>query len=267
MKFIHSFYGKRCDQYGMYINQLCFALSCLCIKKLGYEIELHCDDSAYEYLYFLPYDNIYVDLNDLHQPKRIYAKCKFDVMKDMNLGDIHIDGDVFLLKDKIKDYLDFSDYDVIVQCKETLKNMGGYLWEESTTAFKNCDYPKWANKVCRNMYNCGIVGINNPELKKIYFETYYDMLSQYSKKGIDLCSVPDINIEQQFLYDLCKKNNYKVKCLLDENDLHGSAAKLGYSHLMGVSKRQLYKNVIKMIYKLDKNIYLKIKEKWNGIFE
>lgn len=265
MKFIHSFYLGDCkDDMKIYINQICFVLSCLCIKKLGYDIDLHCDDNMYNYLKIAPYNNIYCDLNDLKQPKRIYAKSKFDVMSKEDLGNIHIDGDVFLLKNDIKNYLNFDEYDLIVQCKETRKNMGGYLWDESSYAFKNCEYPIWADRKCEFMYNCGVVGINNENLKSEYFETYYTMLQRYINNGIDLGSVPDIIIEQQFLYDLCNTRGYKVKVLLDEDDLDESARKLGYSHLMGPSKYNMREDILKMIYKLDKNIYLKIKEFWNG---
>lgn len=267
MKFIHSFYlDENKDPEYIYINRICFILSCLCARKLGYDIDLHCNKNMYKYLSIAPYTNVYVDLDDLKQPHRIYAKSKFDVMSKEDLGNIHLDGDVFLLKDSIKQLLDFSEFDLIVQCKETRKNMGGYLWTESSNSFKNCEYPNWACKVCNVMYNCGVVGINNKDLKDEYFETYYNMLKKYEKFGVDVCSVPDIIIEQQFLYDICKYRGYKVKTLLNEDDLEGSAKDIGYSHLMGRSKYKFKDNVEKMIYKLDKNIYFEIKDKkWQNI--
>lgn len=258
---VHSFYGLNCKKVNMFINHICFVLSCICAKKIGYNIELHCDSETEKLFSIAPYDNIYIDLDNLIQPNKIYAKPKFDIMKDKPLGDIHIDGDVFLIDENYKDILLFDNYDVIVQCKETPKNIGSTIeWENSQKSLINCNYPSFANRTCNKMYNCGVIGINNAELKNIYFDTYYKMLEEYEQNGLIIDrSVPDIIIEQQFLCDLCENNHYKVKFILDENDLQGSAKEIGYNHLIGNSKYKLYESILKMIKKLDLNTYNKIK--------
>ena len=49
------------------------------------------------------------------------------------------------------------------------------LYNLSTEALKNYEYPEWAPRTYDSMYNCGIIGINNPKLKREYFDTYYLM--------------------------------------------------------------------------------------------
>jgi hypothetical protein len=268
MQLVHSFSAKGCNTENLFYHCITFVLSCLYAKQNGFKINLHCDKLTNKYFSVAPYDNIYVDLEELEKPhNRIYAHSKFHVMDKYPLGTIHIDGDVILMKQGLIDELKFSDYDVIVQCKETKENWDGAgLYESSTEALKNCEYPEWAPRECDSMYNCGVVGINNPELKKEYFETYNLMLERFKKDGIDMHSVPDIIIEQKFLMDLCNTRGYKVKFLLDENRLQEHANEIGYQHLIGTSKGRLHKQCLKFIYKLDRDVYYKMKNMWSTLF-
>jgi hypothetical protein len=79
-------------------------------------------------------------------------------------------------------------------------------------------------------------------------------------------SVPDIIIEQKFLMDLCNKRGYKVKLLLETDNLRESATKIGYQHLIGSSKGRLHKQCLKLIYKLDKKVYTDLKYRWSGLY-
>lgn len=268
MQLVHSFHSKGCEIEKLFYHCVTFVLSCLYAKKNGFKINLHCDEITNKYFSVAPYDNIYVDLNDVEKPhKRIYAHSKFYTMEKYPPGTIHIDGDVILMYPILKELLNFDGYDVIVQCLETKDNWDGAgLYELSTEALKNCKYPEWAPRECERMYNCGVVGINNPELKKEYFETYFKMLEEYKKNGIDMHSVPDIIIEQKFLMDLCETKGYKVKFLLDENKLKENAAEIGYQHLIGSSKGRLHKQCLKLIYRLDPHVYNNMKLKWISLF-
>lgn len=265
MKLVHTFYNINDNKAHEFINHICFMLSCLCAKNIGYNIDLHCDKKTAELYSIAPYDNIYADLIDLDMPKGIYAKSKFDIMKNEPFGDIHIDGDVFLLRETVKPFLEFDEYDIIVQNKETHKNVGCHLWNESSYLLSKCKYPEYAKKKCDAMYNCGVIGFNNQELKNIYFNMYYSMLEQYRKNSVDGVGIPDIIIEQQFLCDLCEKYNYKVKFVLDEKNPKEISKKIGYSHLIGPSKYTYYKNVIKLIQKMDKGIYEELKKIYKNI--
>lgn len=266
MKLIHLFYAKNdMSMYGLFLQVACYTLSCLYAKRAGLEIELHCNSKAYEYFKYIPYDNIIIDLDnikdDLQIPDPFYAFTKFIVMKDQPLGTIHIDGDVFLINENFKELLNFDNYDVITQSIENPSNGYGYLWKESSKCFDNCEYPEWAKRACNSMYNCGVIGFNNQELKDYYFNTYWEMINKYKNiKNIQCDAVPDIIIEQQFLYDYCKYKNYSVKLLLDTEDIQGSAKRIKYSHLIGDYKRIHIDKVIKCIYKYNIKLYQKLKE-------
>lgn len=267
VQLVHSFYTRYLDEKSFFIHCLCFVLSCIYAKKSGFLINLHTDKRGYEYLNMCPYDNIFVDLDDIDLPApKLFAAVKFKVMEKYPLGVIHIDGDVFLKKQELQDLIKFNEYDVIVQSIEAPPLYGGG-WKESASTLYRCEYPDWANRECNIMFNCGVVGINNPELKKLYFDTYWDMYGQYCKNGIIKPSVPDLVIEQQFLYDICKNKKYKFKCLIDGNHPSKSANKIGYQHLLGNSKNKEYLQIIKKIKELDVNIYQKLKMKFYGKFK
>ena len=266
MQLVHSFYTRHLDEKSFFIHCLCFVLSCIYAKKSGFLINLHTDKRGYEYLNMCPYDNIFVDLDDIDLPApKLFAAVKFKVMEKYPLGVIHIDGDVFLKKQELQDLIKFNEYDVIVQSIEAPPLYGGG-WKESASTLDRCEYPDWANRECNIMFNCGVVGINNLELKKLYFDTYWDMYGQYCKNGIIKPSVPDLVIEQQFLYDICKNKKYKFKCLIDGNHPSKSANKIGYQHLLGSAKNKEYLQIIKKIKELDLNIYQKLKMKFYGKF-
>jgi hypothetical protein len=112
------------------------------------------------------------------------------------------------------------------------------------------------------MYNCGVVCIKNEKLKQEYFDAYWKMYEEYDKRGIKEYTVPDIIIEQQYLVDLCDKHGYKVETILPELNHREYAGSIGYSHLIGESKYKQITNVLKVIYKYNKETYLKIKDKF-----
>jgi hypothetical protein len=116
---VSSFYTKYLDDVGFFLQCVCFALSSIYAKRSGFSINLHTDKRGYEYLKMCPYDNIFVDLDNVDLPSsRLYAAVKFKVMEKYPLGAIHIDGDVLLKNSNLLEHLLFDDYDVIVQSVE-----------------------------------------------------------------------------------------------------------------------------------------------------
>jgi hypothetical protein len=156
----------------------------------------------------------------------LYAAPKLKTLEKYPLGTIHIDGDVFLKRPSLVNELDFSTHDAIVQSIER-PPLYGWGWAGSASALKNCEYPEWAPRECKAMFNNGILGFNNQELKDEYLQTYWNMYEQFKTKGIHF-GVPDIIIEQQFLFELCKTKGYDVKCLIDGDKPSESANKIGY---------------------------------------
>ena len=83
MQLVHSFSAKGCSIENLFYHCVTFVLSCLYAKQNGFKINLHCDNLTNKYFSVAPYDNIYVDLEDLEKPhNRIYAHSKFNVMKN-----------------------------------------------------------------------------------------------------------------------------------------------------------------------------------------
>lgn len=266
LQLVSTFYTKHLNTVDFFIQSICFALSSIYAKKSGFSINLHTDKRGYEYLKCCPYTNIYCDLEDVDLPSpKLYAAVKFKVMEKYPLGTIHIDGDVFLKNPNLNDLLNFDNYDVIIQSLEQ-PPLYGFEWKQSASVWDNCTYPEWANRNCEKMYNCGVIGINNEDLRNEYYNTYWNMYNQFLEKGIDKPSVPDLIIEQQFLLDLCENKNYKVKFLIDGNQPSKSANAIGYQHIIGVAKKKEYMQILSMIKKLDIQVYNNLKNKFYGIF-
>lgn len=274
IRIVHSFRGKKSnnfeDKNWLAVNACLYGLSALLCKKHGYYIKLYCDDMFYKYLKDTGIEDLYdeIDLsvnNYPLPPKGIYADTKFRAMQNEPIGTVHLDGDVLLFNKNILNNIIHTPFDVLIQHKETKKNCSGTFWYESTQSLKNCDKPNWVNPVCNEMYNCGVVCIKNEKLKQEYFDTYWKMYNEYSKKGAidsNMPSVPDIIIEQQYLVDLCKYREYKVRTILPELYVHETAKNLGYSHLIGSGKFHHFTKVLKVIYKYNKEIYFKLKSKF-----
>lgn len=274
IRIVHSFRGRTANNVEnknwLARNACLYGLSALLCKKHGYFIKLYCDDVFYKYIKGTGIENLYdeIDLslnNYPLPPKGIYADTKFRVMQNEPIGTIHLDGDVFLFNKNILDNLINQSFDVLVQHKESKFNCSGAYWKESSYVLSNCNKPKWTKDICNAMYNCGVVCIKNENLKKEYFDTYWKMYDEYNEKGIkdpSIVAIPDIIIEQQYLTDLCEARKYNVKTILPETGVHEFARKIGYSHLIGDGKVHHFTKVLKVIYKYNKEIYLKLKNKF-----
>ena len=205
------------------------ALSCYYAKRCGAELTMYTDDLGMQLLDHLPYDNIIVKLNDIDVHYNAYAYPKFWVMKDLPLGMIHIDNDVFIKSQKCLNELNFTDYDCIVQSKSFIK--GKYPHVDIIDFYKNdlIDYGLEDVLSCNFEFNAGIVGFNNQELKDNYFRTYFDLINITKDKISEMH--PDILFEQILLYHMSK--NYNVKLLLHNKF---EPDQIGYQHLCSNTK-------------------------------
>jgi hypothetical protein len=246
-----------------------FILSCIYAKNSGFDIAVHCDERAKAFLELAPYDDIITDLEGVKAPanSKIYAWGKFAAMRNEDIGNIHIDGDVFLKSSKLKDILNYGDCDCIVQSLENKYSYGGdvtIMWRNNESIFSGFNKPSWAKSECNYMYNCGVIGINNVSLKKEYFDTYDDIICQYNESGIFMdASVPDIIVEQQYLKDLTDYKQYKVKSVLPCDNvfaLQMYSTSIGYQHIIGDSKRKNLEKVLKIIKYYDKGAYTSLLE-------
>jgi hypothetical protein len=268
IRIVQSFRGANASGKWLAINTIMYTLSVMLLKKHGYYVKLYCDDAFYNSIYDICgsfYDEIDLSPNNFPAPsKHIYADIKFRVMENEPIGTIHLDGDVFLFKSDILNNIINNDFDVLVQLKESRLNTESKYWYGSSRSFMKCQKPEWAKSKCDAMYNCGVVCIKNEKLKQEYFDTYWKMYEEYDKYGIKEYTVPDIIIEQQYLVDLCEAKNYKVETILPEIEPLSFARNIGYSHLIGEGKWKCLKETLKVIYKYNKEIYFKLKDKFYG---
>lgn len=262
-KLIHSFHSKYCDRNKLFMYVCYYTLSCLYAKKNGFNIVLHTDDLGLKLFKNMPYDDIIVSLNNIERPHHLFfAYPKFHVLELMSDNDIHIDGDVFLKSEKLHDILLFNDYDCIVQSTEQETNSGikfNQSWIDARKTLSKIEYPEWAKRVNHLMYNTGIMGFKNEELKRTYINTYWEMSEKFKHQCIDIPSCPEIIIEQQFLLDLCENKGFTTKEVIPfklvGKNANEYAKSIGYQHVIGMNaKMNGLTDCIKTIKQLDGNI-------------
>lgn len=288
MRFVHTYWTKPAFADRWNVNKLpqlisniwYYTTSVAYLKKLGQYIELHTDDFGKQCLDHIPYDNIYTDLNTIPENIKpfMWAYGKFWGCKDLDLGYIHIDGDVFIKSQKVLDAIGYG-HKVLIQGHEYVvdKKYVGPIYEKTAVALKTLQYPGWSDHNGQNAYNVGILQFNDKELKDLYFNTYFEYADKCcaDKTISTLCSesnghlAPDLIFEQQWLYEMCKYKNIEAKTLLhpvivpDGKGMYNnlsfidSANAIGYQHIIGWDKYKehiIYK--CKMTLKnLDPNLY------------
>lgn len=270
MHFVHSLWTKplianrRNIEFktALLTTILCNATSVAWINHLGGKINLYADGFGRDILSFLPYDNIY-ELNvPVHIPVCTWACGKFLVLEKMPLGDVHIDGDVFLKSDKLIELCSDNSYDMVVQSiendKTTLKKYYTAVREllkSNNIQTLTCTLEETPS------YNCGTIGFFNQELKQKYLLEYFTTLNNIIKNRVctlelnkNLDMIPDLILEQQFLYQLAK--DYKINNLLgDVKTMYDNAVKLGYQHIFGGFKEHQLKLISNELKYVDENIY------------
>lgn len=256
----------------------CSASSVAYAKKNNEEIHLYADGLGRDLLSFLPYDEIKsLDIPD-DVPTEFWAVGKFYALEKMNIGDIHIDNDVFLktpeLIAEIKQGL--KENDLIVQSIED-------SWEVLNSYYKLCrdvikqnniEFINGLNADYSPAYNCGLVAFNNEELKRIYLESYFYSIKEIGSSSTAMNMIRnnnsvwmDLLCEQQHLYNLAEINDFKVYNLLGTGDeIYERAVNLGYQHLLGSEKWESLEEIKLQLFNLNKDIYkLTIKKLANYI--
>lgn len=295
MNFYHVYWSKPANNKRWDIghkqiigNLWLYSLSVAYLKRLGQTIDLYTDTEGKKLLGHLPYDNIYTVLDDIptDTPDCCWAYGKIFSLPYVNIGDIYIDGDVFIKSEKcinkLKEHIKYDGYFGGLECPDQIPfNMDetddryhfhkmckeNIYWDHNawicTYDFPN-DIPVYGKYAC----NGGVIIFNNEEYKHKFIESYEYMLSQIKndnsflelyKTDKKLCV--DLIFEQRFLYELGK--NYKMGFLLDYNNrgedlkLTPQADEIGFQHIICPIKYSFidkYKHILKNI---DKDIYEK----------
>ena len=252
----------------------CFASSVAYAKRLGEDIHLYADYFGRELLNFLPYNKIESLDIPTDFPTDFWAAGKFFALQRMQLGDIHIDGDVFLKTAELMDIIhgSLAGSDLIVQSIEN-------SWSYDNEYYINCVNVIKDNGIAlpnqlpyvAPAYNCGLVGFNNKDLKEKYLQHYFQSVDIIKNHPTALEQIRsnketwmDLLIEQQHLFSLSR--GYKVCNLLGSGDeTYINASTLGYQHLLGTDKWEQLHLVQMQLYKRDRDIYYRVINQLNKI--
>jgi hypothetical protein len=265
-----------------------YGLSVAYLKKLNQTIDLYTDSDGKKMLEHLPYDNIYVVLDDMDKdiPGCNWAAGKIESFKYSKLGDIYIDGDVFIKRqeclDKLLENTNFDGYFAGVENPQQLpftsneddpdyeikKNKYNMIYWDYNKLMEDFDFPLNIPIYGLNACNGGLVIFNNQEYKDKYLYAYDYMLNQIKnseqikeeyEKNYNLCL--DLITEQRFFYEVGKE--YKLGFLLDywkrDDDIDYRLCKqanaIGFQHVLSSVKYELLDRCIRNLKIVDENIY------------
>lgn len=243
----------------------CYASSVAFAHRYNVPIVLYTDKMGRQLLSHLPYTQVYdLDIPE-DTPTELWAAGKFYALKKMQLGDIHIDGDVFLKTSEVHKLVHdgMQNNDLIVQSTEDSWEVLSEWYKDSRDVVNQCDirllYECTANY--SHAWNCGVVGINNQRLKDMYLESYFCSLKQVKERPEVLKAIHskthcimDLLFEQQHLYELSKE--YKVYNLLGSGkEAYSRSAEIGYQHILGSSKWECLRSIRKQLKRVDPELY------------
>jgi hypothetical protein len=245
MKVIHTFWSLAYDRgrWGKPStwkeDVWCFALSLHFAKRWFGEIHLITDTEGMERLGDLPYTTMSTYLDFIHDVNASYWTAgKVIGMASVDSPVLHLDGDVFLLGERVAATLK-GEWEVIVQHKEQ-----GAHWQST--------YPpilKWLRSKGVGgfengyAYNHGIIGFRHPEFLRDYTAAYQQTLDEFGKRFHTFPDSrdPNIIVEQSLLAKMCEERGLKPVEILGEMEVKElgvevAAERVGYVHLWGNSK-------------------------------
>lgn len=272
MKFIHTFWSKPLfnNKFDSFNNSLTnilmdYACSASFVHKYGEKIVLYADKIGARLLSCIPYDEVYIidglDGESIH----FAAQIKFEALKRCDLGDVIIDGDLFLRKKEAIDYIRdikedvsysfYEPYKYVLRSPQTLETMDKLVEDMSGVKYKK-PY-KLPTTIREFSYtNTSMMKFNNKKILDKYIKQYY-----YHKEVLKDCKFrgwPDLMIEQRFLTILIESSNCSYKPVIDnyyeDPNANQRALDLGFTHL-GSNKSQYLKWVAEMLKENDEQLY------------
>lgn len=246
-------------------NLWLFSLSVAYAKQLNATIVLHTDSLGKRLFGYLPYDEIYLTLDDLNTPTCFWAAGKIHAQSFEPLGSIHLDGDVFLKKRVLLDILNFENYDVLIQNTESNNQIYNPLLDKLREVLSAENLPLELNFNNKLAFNCGIIGFNNKEIKEKYIDGYKNLVNVCAQDEIFMkflstnrSFIPDLILEQWWLKCIANYYPCKVKALFpDITTLQEDAIQMGYTHLLGKKKYDLIDKVKERLKEINLEIYKK----------
>lgn len=275
MKFAHTFWSKpflsnRFNRYQELLPVILtdYAYSCACAKSHGHSIRLFTDRFGADFLGFIPYDEVIILDNLDNESTDFAAQIKFAALKQMQLDEILIDGDLFIKTTQAFEMIDSINYDVLYSFYEpveyALMNFSKEkieYYNKILTSVNNLK-SKFIQTYSREFSindchwpNTSLLKFSNQELKDEYIKQY-----EHHKNLLTNCDFghtwPDIWIEQKHL-ELLINSKYKGRPLIygypsKSADLYAST--VGFTHL-GAGKVKYQDYILKSLYELDKKLY------------
>lgn len=251
MNFAHSFWSKplleqKFDSFekSLRIILYSYTMSAEMVRAYGHNITLYTDKYGAELLGFAPYNEVVVIDIPQDQSKHFAAQIKFEALKRMKLGEILIDGDLFLWRSGVYEIIRQSVVDVLYAIYENNEFILGskanikLLDKMSTVKYESpykiprIDEVGWPN-------TC-LLKFNNQQLKDEYIAQYEHHKNLL--QDIDFEDVwPDIIIEQYFLKVLCDSKGYTYKPVMEDIfNNEDKAVNLGFTHLGGAKEKFLF---------------------------
>jgi len=273
INFAHSFWSKplfekKFERYFSFENAvkntlLDYAYSASLVHKFGHNITLYADKNGIELLSFIPYNNIVeIDIED-NEPMHFAAQPKFYAMKKMNLGDVLIDGDIFIETNNIYEEIEASKTDVLYSFIES----NDLILDDTLSKDPIIYYEKLLPKFHDTLYkvpeiteltypNTSLLKISNAKVKDDYIKQYFhhkDILNDVDWEY----TWPDLIIEQYFLWEVAKCHSMTplIKDYVNVDEEHK-----GFMHL-GSGKTKFQNQVRQKLYFLDKNIMIAANKK------
>lgn len=223
MKFVHTFWSqpllkkKFADiEDSIRYTLTDYACSAAWIHRCGYEIVLYTDDFGAKLFDFIPYDEVVIlDTDYLNGSTHFAAKFKFEAMKDMELGDVLIDGDLIIRSRQTCQEIEKDTHDALYSFFEphSYTIQGGMklgYYREMIDKLSKFNFNEPYHLPSLNdlsWVNTSMLKLTNQALKNNYLEGYDRHLKMLSDTDFGK-TWPDIIIEQYFLGCLLECGNF-----------------------------------------------------------
>lgn len=267
MNFAHSFWSKplfqnKFERYFSFeqalLNTLLdYTYSASLVHKFNHTITLYADRVGIDLLSVIPYDKVVEISIPENEPVHFAAQPKFYAMNQTDLGDILIDGDIFIETQDMYDEIESRHCDLLYSFTENNEIIKHPVLDKDPTIYYNKLLPKFHDTLYPvptydelTYPNTSLLQINNQDLKDKYLEQYF-----YHKnllKDVDWeFTWPDLIIEQYFLWEVAK--DFKIEPLIQDFQNLTEKEK-GFMHLG--SKKTVFQNQVRQkLYFLDKDLF------------
>ena len=250
------------------VNLWCYALSVAYARKHNLPIRLYTDEQGKRLIGHLPYDSILPLNMPTNTPTSFWAAGKFKAYEQMQTGDVHIDGDVFLTESRCVEAIEQNlqqPFHIFAQNEETPTNCSKQFYNKIISllnlfniSYDNIDFPRF-----RKAYNTGIISFGDNDFRNEYCYRYWQTIRQVTanKTLADVLRIintaPDVVLEQQMLYETANAgvHNPNRTLLGTGKEIYKNASKIGYIHLLANAKEEEIQYIVKRVEEVNPDIY------------